>query len=232
MQSLNKILQRTKTILSLLAFLSVLVFIAVAANHLEHNSPLYMPNANEIKADISYLSAQAKGRIHAFQKRSSPNYTKDFTQPLVDDEETIYGKAVQISIPSVGIDLNVLEGSYDNDSKEWTIDDGVAFWANLSDLPSNLKGNTLIYAHNRTDAFYYTKNMKKGDLIILTLEDGSQLTYEYFDDEIVSPENSSVFQTKDIPRLTLLTCNGDMSLKRRLIYAKLVDATPANNNDK
>lgn len=195
-------LKKLVLVSKLLAFLSILFFVGYFFNRSLYYYPLYMPSVGEIKTSLN------------FGKK----------EPQITLPEVAYGRPVRVSVQSVGIDLAIEEGSYNKETQTWSIDEAKAFYANLSDLPANINGNTVVYAHNKKDAFYNLKDIKPGDKIMLTLDSGKVFTYEYFGDEVVSPENSQVFSYDDMPRLTLITCDGNLSLERRLVYGRLIQS--------
>lgn len=145
--------------------------------------------------------------------------------PIEQDPTTVTYLPVTIEIPSVDIKLEVERGSYDPNTEMWTLGEGEAYWADLTTLPSQEPGNTLIYAHNQPNAFYRLKDIEKGDKIVITAETGEHLVYEYQHDKIVDPRDNELFDMNDDTYLTLLTCNGWFSEARRLMIAKLVEIT-------
>lgn len=142
----------------------------------------------------------------------------------IAEDNVNLGVPVSIRIESVGIDLEVKEGIYDYEERVWTITNGYAYWANLSDSIFQKNSNTVIYAHNQKNEFGKLKNINIGDKIVVTTDSGNTLVFEYFSDNIVDPNNSSViFEEVDVSRLVLITCNGVFSEDRRILYARLVD---------
>ncbi len=142
----------------------------------------------------------------------------------IEEDNVNLGVPVSIRIESVGIDLEVKEGIYDYEERVWTITNGYAYWANLSDSIFQKNSNTVIYAHNQKNEFGKLKNINIGDKIVVTTDSGNTLVFEYFSDNIVDPNNSSViFEEVDVSRLVLITCNGVFSEDRRILYARLVD---------
>ena len=140
-----------------------------------------------------------------------------------EEEDIEFGKPVYITISSVGIELEVKEGVYDSDKLEWSIDDGYAYWANLSDEPSLNLGNSLVYAHNKGNAFYFLKDLEYGDLISLKTEKGYTLVYQYVESRIVGPYDDDLFTWDDGNFLTLLTCYGFGSTQRKLYISEFIE---------
>ena len=137
--------------------------------------------------------------------------------------EAIEGDPVRIEIPSVNIKLPVHQGDYHVATAEWTLWDAAAFWGSLTPKPSNQPGNTMIYAHNRVNAFKPLKDIKPGALVYLYMKDGSKFTYKYHRDEKVGVEQFVLRTQSDKPEIMLLTCNGTFNETRRLLYAELID---------
>ncbi len=196
----------------------VIAFIAIGYSFtlINDGSPIEIPTKDDFIQDIEALTNNNDSNNSSENKET----TEDVTENM-NASETY--KPIQISIPSVEINLEVKIGRYDSTDKTWEIGDRTAYWANLSDLPSENDGNTLIYAHNTSDAFYPLRNISMGDYAYITADTGETLIYEFFDYEIVEPTDDSLFYINDLPRLTLLTCNGSFSQVRRLMYFRLVE---------
>lgn len=134
----------------------------------------------------------------------------------------VSGTPVQLDAPSVDLSLEVLPGSYNVATKEWTLDITHAFFAAQSEPAGTEAGTTFIYGHNRASAFGPLSGLTVGDTVSLTIEDGSVLTYEYARDSRVSPESVSVIYEKSAyPQLVLMTCEGLFSDVRRVMYFTL-----------
>ncbi len=165
--------------------------------------------------------------IYFIEDTGSETYAKADSSAFIDlEEDSNRYLPVHIEIPDVGISLSVDRGSYDFSSEEWTLYDQVAFWADLTALPSDQFGNTLIYAHNKPDAFYPLKDIEPGDEILLTADTGEVLVYQYEYDLVVDPRNNDLFELNDDSYLTLLTCNGWFSEARRLMVSRLIEIRP------
>ena len=99
------------------------------------------------------------------------------TTPVEDtgsNEIEDFGIPVHISIDSVGINLDIKVGEYDYNNQTWTLTNGSAYWANLSDSILMENSNTVIYAHNQVNEFYKTKYLKVGDVIKIKTDQGKE----------------------------------------------------------
>jgi LPXTG-site transpeptidase (sortase) family protein len=135
----------------------------------------------------------------------------------------------RIAIDSLGITVPVTMGAYDIKRKTWTLSWDSASFANMTAVPNTLAGKTIIYGHNTKKLFGRTKDIKPGDTAIVTTEDGSQYTYEFIKEDVVTPETTDVFRGshEGSPQLVLLTCGGFLNQDRHLLYFNLVKAEHA-----
>lgn len=146
-------------------------------------------------------------------------------QPLTEQAE-VGGAPVRLSVDRLEVDLPVQPGTYDEQTKEWTLTDTDAFFATVSDQPRNRVGSTFIYGHNRPTAFGPLENLTVGDVVRVTTESGAVLTYTYREDAVVTPDFTSVlYEDADVPQLILMTCEGLWSEVRRVMYFTLSEAT-------
>lgn len=142
----------------------------------------------------------------------------------ISEEIENYGVPTVITIDSVGIRLEVKEGVYDFQNMTWTLTNGYAYWANLSDSISSKGSHTVIYAHNLWHEFSRTKDLEVGDLIEIETSQGKRVIFEYVSDSIVNPNNGNVFfEDTDESQVVLITCSGVFSESRRIMYGALVE---------
>lgn len=191
----------------------IFTFIAVIGG-LVHSANILVTRGTQIIATTDAITP-----LNILLSIEKPTPIKGTIDSIISDMPT------KISIGSLDILLAIEPGYYDQDTKSWTLADGKAFFATLSDTPSTLNGNTVIYAHNRDDAFEKIRNLTVGDIITIETHGGKIFTYKHVGSEYVNPENDAVFYYKDSPRLTLLTCNGSLNETRLLLYAELVEVT-------
>lgn len=136
----------------------------------------------------------------------------------IKNEVLLYGKPLKIMIPSLDIDLNIIDGTYNKDSKTWTLSPDKAQYAIITPLPNNKSGNTLIYGHNTNQVFYSTEDLKIGDEVFITTDNSLIFVYKYKKSSLIDPTDVSIFGYSGPSQLTLLTCNGFFNTKRKLFY--------------
>ena len=137
---------------------------------------------------------------------------------------TISGQPNRIVAEHLGVDLVVKPGVYDKNTQTWTLDTTSAFYATVSAKPGTEAGTTFIYAHNRKSAFGPLASIRQGDQVVLYLEEGEKLVYEYARDVKVTPEATAImYEKSDYPQLVLMTCDGLFSEARRVMYFTLKD---------
>ncbi len=100
-------------------------------------------------------------------------------------------------------------------------DDSVVFLKNTP-LPGN-KGNSVIYGHNYKGLFGELNKVMLGDLVEITLSDGTVRSFKITQKYTVTPDQTHILgQTKDT-RLTLFTCTGFLDSKRLVVIGKFVN---------
>ena len=126
-------------------------------------------------------------------------------------------KPIRIVIPSVDINLNIIESEIQDNT--WTLSDDSASYGLGSSYLDEPYGNTVIFAHARKSLFLNLKDLDIGDQIIVY---GSNGTYEYEVDKIekVLPEDIESIISRGGTNLTLFTCEGIGDEYRLLIKAK------------
>ena len=132
--------------------------------------------------------------------------------------------ANRLRIERLGVDLNVRDGFYDAATKEWTLNDTEAFFATVSDRPSNGPGSTFIYGHNRPAAFAPLAGLGVNDTVELSDAEGTVFRYAYVRDARIAPTVTNVlYEESDTPQLILMTCDGLFNEVRRVMYFTLVE---------
>ena len=137
----------------------------------------------------------------------------------------IYGEPVSITVERLGINLPIKNGVYDPTTDKWTLSDDAVFYAQITTLPNNQRGNTFLYGHNDKNVIGFLSELVVGDIVIIKTANNHIFTYTYTNDETVPPDLTSVlYANPDNPRLTIMTCEGVFSQARRLMYFDLGDA--------
>jgi LPXTG-site transpeptidase (sortase) family protein len=140
--------------------------------------------------------------------------------PAVESEE-ISGVPSKVSIPRLGIDLSIVNGTYDRERDEWTLTDDSVQFASMTSLPSNKNGNTFLYGHNTAAVLQPVKDIIPGDILTVTTTNGRVFTYTYISDMTVTPDQTNVITPiSSDPQVTLMTCEGWLSEVRRIMYFK------------
>ncbi len=142
------------------------------------------------------------------------------TQPLIlkPSPTLVIGRPVEIAIPSLHIDLQVIPGTYDQKSGEWTLSLDKAHFAEPSVQPNNEAGNTLIYGHYRPQVFAYLHLIKPGAQAFITTQNGYIFSYTFQNSQPLEPSDTSIFAYRGIPRLTIQTCSGSFMQHRQMYY--------------
>lgn len=133
--------------------------------------------------------------------------------------QEITGQPIRIELPRIGLTREVIPGSYDTSTKQWTLTNDKTQYATMTNLLSNTAGQTLIYGHNTAAVLEPVKDVVVGDTLTITAQNGHMFTYTYSHDQVVDPTNVSVLTEKpSTPRVVLMTCEGWLSETRRLLY--------------
>jgi len=188
--------------------------VSLGLSYIERNIPF--------DSYIEYLANRKKDDIEDSSIMDSLK-EDSLTQEIEAEEVIDYGVPSHISIESVGINLNIEVGEYDYDKQTWTLTNGFAYWANLSDPILTSNSNTVIYAHNQVNEFYKTKYLEVGDIIKIKTDLGKEVSFRYVSDTVVSPSRGDLIMAESsVSQLTLITCNGVFSENRRIIYAEMI----------
>jgi len=126
------------------------------------------------------------------------------------------GEPVRIQIPSLHIDLPVIDGYYNKNSKTWTLTKDKVQYATVTPQPNNQEGNTFLYGHNRVGVFNVLNKIKPGEEVIITTSNGHTFTYTFRAAYETNPNDASLFEYKGAPILTIQTCSGVWYQNRQL----------------
>lgn len=134
-------------------------------------------------------------------------------------ESIISGRPNRIVVESLDIDLSIKDGAYNPSTKEWTLSDDIAYFAEMTTPANNSHGNTFIYGHNTDAIFAKFKNISSGVLVKIYTTNGHVFEYVYRNDAIVTPDITNVlYENPESPQLTVMTCEGIWSKVRRIMY--------------
>jgi LPXTG-site transpeptidase (sortase) family protein len=140
------------------------------------------------------------------------------TVQLTPSPTLVTGRPQEITIPSLKIDLSVIDGNYNSKTGEWTLTLDKAQYATPSVQPNNQTGNTLIYGHYRPEVFAYLHLIKPGAQAFITTDNGYTFSYTYQNTEAFNPADTSIFTYHGAPRLTIQTCSGSFMQNRQMYY--------------
>lgn len=170
-----------------------------------------------VVAGIAVLAPLTYFSFHAsMANASTPTIVKRVVLP--PKPTLITGKPVSLAIPSLQMNLDVIDGTYNKQTGEWTLTTDKAQFALLSVQPNNETGNTLIYGHYRPEVFAYLHLIKPGAQATVTTDNGYRFTYTYQSTQAVDPTDTSIFTYTGIPRLTIQTCSGAFFQHRQMYY--------------
>ena len=193
-------------------FINILIFLLIFTLYFVTFMMIY-DNFRERK-----LNSQEKNALELFEnkiekKDIEPEPEKTYTVNY--NGYTILGK---IEIPKVGISTVIL--------KEYTYAAMSIGSIKTYGVDLNEKGGFVISAHNfrgRTPFFYPVRNLKSGDLIYISDNQGRKMTYTVYSvSRYVSPDYTSYLTKTEDYHLTIVTCeNGGKS--RIVVRAHVVE---------
>lgn len=147
--------------------------------------------------------------------------------PTAVSKPIISGKPVRIVINEadngLNIDLPIDDGQYDTNSNSWTLSEQHAQFALPSVIANDTTGTTLIYGHNNKYVFGYLSAIhpNAGAYSQVFTDNGHVFTYVYSNVDSVKPDDTSVFNYKGKPMLTVQTCGGSFFEYRQLFHFNL-----------
>lgn len=165
-------------------------------------------------APTIYFNATKHGTVSAQPAFLAPK--PGATPVSTPVKPVISGHPNRISIPSVNIDVPVLEGAFDAKTQEWTLGLHTAHWATTTPQPNDIAGNTFIYGHYRPEVFAYLHVIKPGAEAYVTTDNGYRFVYTYADSVTVDPTDTSLFSYQGAPIMTVQTCSGTWFQNRTL----------------
>ena len=193
-------------------FINILIFLFIFALYLITFMMIY-DNFRERK-----LNNQEKYALELFEnkiEKKKEEIPENQTYTVSYKGYTILGR---IEIPRVGINTVIL--------KEHTYAAMNIGAIKTYGVDLNEKGGFVISAHNfrgRTPFFYPVRNLKSGDLIYISDNQGRKMTYTVYSvSRYVSPDDTSYLTKTEDYHLTIVTCeNGGKS--RIVVRAHVVE---------
>lgn len=138
------------------------------------------------------------------------------------DQEIKSGHPKQILIPRLGIDLQVIEGTYFPANQTWTLSDDKVQFSTMSSPPNNHGGTTFLYGHNTPAVFKRLHELDGRDEVIIKTNEGLTFTYQLTNSYRVRPQQTQVLNSANEPTLLLLTCSGIWNEWRSVFELRLV----------
>jgi sortase (surface protein transpeptidase) len=198
-----------------LRYITTITTFFIAAGLLIGYGPYMQYRRNNAPAIVTTTFSAASGAVLS----ASTDQPASAVLPTI-----IEGTPVRITIPSLAIDLKVLNGYYDTTKKTWTLTQDMAQYATITPKANNVKGNTFIYGHDIYAVFARLRRIKHGNQAIIYTDNGHVLTYEFRSSLETNPYDDTLFSYRGAPILTLQTCSGIWSQNRQLFTFDLVGA--------
>jgi len=148
------------------------------------------------------------------------------SQPTVNrysaPRNSISGKPVGLNIPSLQINIPVIDGQYDPATHGWTLSLNKAQYFVDSAQPNNVGGKTFIYGHYRREIFASLHNIQPGASLSLTTYNGYRFNYQFASSFTIEPSDLSVLDNTAQPVLYVQTCSGVFFQHRQIFSFKYV----------
>lgn len=146
--------------------------------------------------------------------------------PIANDKPArLEGVPTRVLAPRLGIDVAVTQGVYDKQTKTWSVAKSVGNYAQTTSLINNEKDTSLIYGHAVRNVLGPTKDLVVGDIVYVYTDNNHVFKYSYTGNEVVKPTDVQIFDhLTGKPGLALLTCVGNWSQGRSIMYFKLENA--------
>ena len=124
---------------------------------------------------------------------------------------------VALSLPRLGISLQIKEGAYA--AGRWTLDNVHAFYA---------RANTpLIYGHAIREVFLGLHNATKNELLYITNDKSQKLAFRLTTTRVVTPSTIALLNEKKARTLFLLTCTGPYFESRQVFEFSYIGLVPS-----
>lgn len=138
--------------------------------------------------------------------------------------QKISGHPTRLIVDRLGLNLPIKTGEYDFANDSWTLSNGVAYYATMTDLPNNKKGSTFLYGHNQDDTLAMLGDLQAGDRIIIETQNNHRFTYQYEKDEYIMPDQTDIlYEHPNKPRVVIAICESLLGITRRIMYFNLVE---------
>lgn len=179
-----------------------------------------------ISFSVFQLSILIDKPVHVALPQPTPTIVKTKPSAPIIAKEIIDGEPISLQVERLGVNLPIKNGVYNESTGGWTLsDDAVVYYAKVTVLPNNQRGSTFLYGHNNNRVIEPLSGLIVGDIAVITTTNGHTFKYAYMNDAVVPPDLTSVlYDDPEIPRLTIMTCEGVWSQARRLMFFDLQEA--------
>jgi sortase (surface protein transpeptidase) len=130
----------------------------------------------------------------------------------------ISGQPNRITIPSEGVDLQVVPGVYDASTDSWTLNGYMAQFATVSAPANNVGGETFIYGHNNDYVFGALRHVTPSagaEAFVYTTND-HEFAYTFKKTWSVGPYDVTTVDYQGAPVLLIQTCTGSLNQYRTM----------------
>lgn len=149
-------------------------------------------------------------------------YQRNFSNPLTFKAKPQVTRNVGvllptlIEIPSIKINLPVIPALVHDKSWE-TTNSGVSY-LKTTPLPGQ-NGNSVMYGHNWKSILADLPQVKPGQMIIITMNNGEKKEFKVEYTAIVEPSQTYIIDNTKDSRITIYTCVGFLDSKRFVVVA-------------
>ena len=165
---------------------------------------------------IGLMNLAVGGMFYVLNMPRPPVYVITPVYAAQKQVAPIVGVPTRVVVPSVGIDLLVVNGSFDSEKQEWYLSDDKAQHADVSVPVNDSNGTTLIYGHDRPAIFAPLHELPDEAVAYVFTKNKLKFIYKYQSLRTVMPSDVSVFTVNGTPSLVLQTCTGDWDEYRAL----------------
>lgn len=189
---------------------------------MKYLSRIHLVAITLILAGVLILAAGSIIRYNNASLQTAPVITSENRQGATLPAAAVHGKPVELKITALNIQNGVIEGVFDNRTRQWTLTTDKAQFALMTAEPNDTSGLTFIYGHNRKEVFNRLPSIKPGTLATVQTNNGYLFTYRFTGSQVVSPADISVFTYDGPPKLVLQTCTGLFYQNRQLFTFEYV----------
>ncbi len=166
-----------------------------------------------------YVSSPSHQLFNNYKPAIAASYAPAVSPTLAPVKITS-GRPIRIRLPSLGIDLPIDDGFFNDKTGEWTLSGYHAQFAVLSKLANDHDGNTFVYGHYNKYVFYNLKNVKPGAEVAIYTDNQYVFYYTFESAQNVKPSDTSELTYQGPPILTVQTCSGNWFEWRRMYTFK------------